>query len=56
MSLLYRDFFKRRQQGDYDDFVDFADDDVRAWYEDACAFITRISGEIDKLLTALPEE
>ena len=52
MSSFYRDLFNHRQQGDYDDFVDFACDDVRAWYEQANAFATRIFGEIEKLLSA----
>lgn len=52
MSSFYRDLFNRRQQGDYDDFVDFACDDVRAWYEQANAFVTRISEEIERLRSA----
>ena len=54
MSSFYRDLFNHRQQGDYDDFVDFACDDVRAWYEQADAFVTGISEEIEKLLSAVP--
>jgi len=51
MSSFYRDLFNRRQQGDYDDFVDFAADDVQAWYEQANTFFTTISEEIEKLVS-----
>lgn len=49
MSSFYRDLFNDRQQGDYDDFVDFASDDVRSWYEQADVFVECILGEIEKL-------
>jgi uncharacterized protein (UPF0332 family) len=56
MSSFYRDLFNHRQQGDYDDFVDFASDDVQTWYDQTNAFVTRISDEIEKLLSAPPGE
>ena len=56
MSSLYRDLFNHRQQGDYDDFVDFAPDDVRAWYEQADDYVARVSAQIEGLLTVTPEE
>ncbi|HUW59741.1 MAG TPA: HEPN domain-containing protein [Candidatus Bathyarchaeia archaeon] len=56
MSAFYRDLFNHRQQGDYDDFVEFACEDVQTWYEQANAFVTRISQEIEKLLSATPKE
>jgi hypothetical protein len=51
MSSFYRDLFNHRQQGDYDDFVDFTIDDVRAWREQADAFVAHISAEIERLLS-----
>lgn len=50
MSSLYRDLFNYRQQGDYDDFVEFATEDVCAWYEQTAAFVARISEEIERRL------
>ena len=55
MSQFYRDLFNLRQQADYDDFVDFNVDDVRACYEKARTFVARISVEIDKLLSTPPD-
>lgn len=52
MSSLYRDLFNYRQQGDYDDFVEFESEDVYAWYDQTDTFAARISEEIEKLLSA----
>ncbi len=50
MSRFYRDIFNCRQQGDYDDFIDFEKDEVQAWQEQADAFVARIGDEIETLL------
>ncbi len=51
MSFFYRDLFNHRQQGDYDDFVEFSCDDVQGWQEEANTFIARVSEEIETLLS-----
>lgn len=50
MSFFYRDLFNYRQRGDYDDFVTFAHLDVQTWYEQASAFVARLSEEIERLM------
>ncbi len=56
MSAFYRDLFNYRQQGDYDDFVDFAIDDVRAWHAQAQVFMRRIVEQLERLLSAVSGE
>lgn len=50
LSRFYKDLFKHRQQGDYHDLVIFQHDEVEAWFEEAAAFVARISEEIEKML------
>ncbi len=52
MSVFYRDLFNLRQQGDYDDFVDFDEEEVTSWYAEAKTFVRRISAEIDSIIKA----
>lgn len=47
MGRLYRRLFDARQKGDYDDLVTFDPADVRAWMDEAAAFVERVSGAID---------
>ncbi len=52
MSAFYEELFENRQEGDYDDFVEFMPDDVHTWHEQTVAFVARISMELEKLLPA----
>ena len=49
MARFYRDLFKYRHQGDYEDMVSFSRDEVQAWFREAEALIARISEDIAKL-------
>lgn len=39
---FYSDMFKRRQKGDYQDFVEFEKQDVKVWLKKSEDFISRI--------------
>jgi len=41
---FYSDMFKRRQKGDYQDFVEFEKQDVKAWLKKSEEFIDKIDG------------
>jgi len=49
---FYSDMFKRRQKGDYKDFVEFEKQDVEEWLEKSEKFINKI----DKLTLTLMKE
>ncbi|HIJ64850.1 MAG TPA: HEPN domain-containing protein [Candidatus Hydrogenedentes bacterium] len=49
MAHFYRDLFKYRHQGDYEDLISFAHDEVESWFEEARNFVRRVSEEVDKL-------
>ncbi len=49
MSRFYRDLFNHRQEGDYGDFTEFAQDEVSAWLDEAQTFSERVSQEIEML-------
>jgi len=49
---FYSDMFKRRQKGDYQDFVKFEKQDVEEWLRKAEEFINKI----DKLVLKIIEE
>ncbi len=55
MAQFYRDLLKYRHQGDYEHLVSFAHDEVEAWFEEARAFVARISQEIEQLLQGATE-
>ena len=40
---FYSDMFKRRQKGDYQDFVEFERQDVKAWLKKSEEFIDKIA-------------
>ncbi len=40
---FYSDMFKRRQKGDYQDFVEFQKQDVKAWLKKSEEFIDKIA-------------
>ena len=40
---FYSDMFKRRQKGDYQDFVEFQKQDVKAWLKKSEEFIDKIN-------------
>ena len=40
--MLYRDLFESRQQGDYQDLVRFAEQEVRPWILEAQNFVACI--------------
>ena len=52
MGRIYSDMFKRRQKGDYQDFVKFEKQDVKKWLKKAEEFINII----DKLTLKIIEE
>jgi uncharacterized protein len=43
VARTYRRLFSRRQQGDYDDWVQFDVESVRKWMGDADGFVARIT-------------
>jgi uncharacterized protein (UPF0332 family) len=43
LGMLYRDLFESRQQGDYQDLVRFAEQEVRPWIPAAHNFVARIA-------------
>jgi len=46
LAKVYNDLFERRQEGDYVDFVSFAEHQVRPWLKQAQLFVQ----EIDELI------
>ena len=42
LGMLYRDLFESRQQGDYQDLVRFAEQEVRPWIPEAQNFVACI--------------
>ncbi len=49
MGRFYRRLFKRRQKGDYDDWVAFAAEDVALWMKESDLFVSRIGEQIRKM-------
>ena len=45
---FYSDMFKRRQKGDYQDFVEFKKQDVKAWLKKSESFIREIEILVSK--------
>jgi hypothetical protein len=43
LGRTYRRLFTRRQRGDYDDFVQFKEDEVRTWLKDAEEFVDALT-------------
>jgi uncharacterized protein (UPF0332 family) len=43
LGRTYRRLFTRRQRGDYDDFVQFKEDEVRTWLRDAEGFVSALT-------------
>ena len=43
LGRTYRRLFTRRQHGDYDDFVQFKEDEVHTWVKDAEEFVNTIT-------------
>jgi len=48
--------FKRRQKGDYQDFVEFEKQDVNAWLKKSEDFINKIEGLVLKNISNQNEE
>jgi uncharacterized protein (UPF0332 family) len=46
LAPIYNDLFERRQEGDYMDFVDFEETQVRPWIARAEQFIEHIASLI----------
>ena len=51
LGRVYRRLFMRRQRSDYGDFVQFSDDDVRAWLSEGDEFVTAIVEIVEHQLT-----
>ena len=48
MGRIYNDLYERRQEGDYEDFFNFAEDVVRPWIPQTEAFIECIADVLEK--------
>ena len=53
---FYSDMFKRRQKGDYQDFVEFEKQDVKAWLKKSEDFIDKIEELVLKNISNHNEE
>ncbi len=42
IAIIYNDLFERRQESDYEDFVDFNESQVRPWISKTDSFINHI--------------
>jgi uncharacterized protein (UPF0332 family) len=49
-ARVFNDLFERRQEGDYVDFVQFDESQVRAWLPDAEAFVATVSDVLGDVL------
>src|SRR5205823_132117 len=47
LGALYDDLFETRQEGDYIDFVELHEADVRPWIADACRFVSHAAVLLD---------
>ncbi len=47
LAQIYNDLFERRQEGDYMDFVDFEESQVRPWIARAEQFVDHIASIIE---------
>jgi uncharacterized protein len=47
LAQMYNDLFERRQEGDYMDFVDFEEPQVRPWTARAEQFVEHIASIIE---------
>lgn len=50
-AQVFNDLFERRQEGDYVDFVEFEESQVRTWMPQAAAFVEQIA----KLVRTSPQ-
>lgn len=50
LGRFYHQLFDSRQDGDYADFVTFAQEDVEVWFRQAKDFIAKIAKQIEKQL------
>jgi uncharacterized protein (UPF0332 family) len=46
-AQIFNDFFERRQEGDYVDFVQFQEAQVRTWMPQAEAFVKQIGDSLE---------
>jgi uncharacterized protein (UPF0332 family) len=51
-ARIYNDLFERRQEGDYEDFFVFKEDEVKPWVEDAVSFVDNLRTLIEKDIPA----
>ncbi len=56
MGRFFHRIYEHRQKSDYVDLVTFERSDVESWYEEACAFVARISEEIEGLFGSSAED
>jgi uncharacterized protein (UPF0332 family) len=47
-ARIYNDLFERRQEGDYEDFFVFNEDEVKPWIEDAVSFVNNLKTLMEK--------
>jgi len=50
LGRVYRRLFARRQRGDYDDLVQFKDEEVRLWLEEAQDFVSTLTQIVEEQL------
>lgn len=50
LGRVYRRLFTRRQRGDYDDLVRFADEEVRVWLKEAQDFVSALTQILEEQL------
>lgn len=43
LAQIYNDLFERRQEGDYQDFIEFEKEDVSEWIQETSFFLNKIS-------------
>jgi uncharacterized protein (UPF0332 family) len=48
LGRVYRRLFARRQRGDYDDLVQFKDEEVRLWLEEARDFVSTLTQIVEE--------
>ncbi len=56
MGRFFHRIYEHRQRSDYTDLAAFQRSDVESWYEEASAFVARISEEVEELLAAASKE
>ena len=48
MAVIYNSLFERRQEGDYEVFITFKENDVKPWLEETEAFVNAVLKLIER--------